>query len=427
VILSLAKNMLSCAIGLLLLMHPAWSQTFDDFRFVGIPGVPGGTVTSLTLGNIDGVGEGELSFFDAAGLSSVFTLTYKPSTVINSQTPVFSGAEITPENNPLPSLDDISFYTAELSHETNNIPASWFRLTHYQGIWSGVFRVANQIYSLDRERSENVIDVRSTPIANADSPLTLGARVSSVFDIGYFPDNATQRSLANALESIHVLDGLLSDSQGLTLSLEQIIIDNILQFTDTNTADNLASAIVDWRQRNPIEDNLATLLFVDQADGESLANSLSTNFAAILQDDATIILPHGAGYQFETSHSFGKLYNVREQSNTLQDRRETGLVSLPAVHWSEQQLEDFDANLPGRALRILSNDQSTNTDQQLPVPAELDEQLVDSDSQESATILQSDQTAQSLAPATSGGGSALWLCLAAMVFLRHRFRSARAS
>lgn len=423
-ILSLAKNTVSCALGLLLLADVAWSQTFDNFRVVGIPGFSDSTVTSLSLGDVDGSNNGsnnsELSYFDAAGLSSVFTLTLRPSTVITAQTPVLN---VTEEN--LQDLSDIAFFTAELSHDTTSPPPHWFRLTFYQGVWSGAFRVGDQVYSLDRNRTTEVVDVRMTV---ADNPLTspnLRARISGVFDTGYFLDSATNtaRSHALALESIHVLDGLLADALGLTLSLEQIVVDNVLDTNDlaaSSFSEIALSAAFDWQQRNidadTIENNLATLFFTDTVASDG---SMSTG----LHSDTIIVQPNSAAYQFETAHNFAKLLNLREQPDTLQDWQPTGLVSLPAVHWSQQQRDDFDANTPAAILfQVLSDDQSDvleqELEQELPTPPELDPQLVDSDSQESTGILLSDQTTASGSSGASGGGSVMWLFLSALVFFR---------
>ena len=221
----------------------------------------------------------------------------------------------------------------------------------------------------------------------ADNPLSspnMRARISGVFDTGYFLDSATNtaRSHALALESIHVLDGLLADALGLTLSLEQIVVDNVLDTNDlaaSSFSEIALSAAFDWQQRNidadTIENNLATLFFTDTVASDG---SMSTG----LHSDTIIVQPNSAAYQFETAHNFAKLLNLREQPDTLQDWQPTGLVSLPAVHWSQQQRDDFDANTPAAILfQVLSDDQSDvleqELEQELPTPPELDPQLVD--------------------------------------------------
>ena len=419
VILSLAGNTLPCFLGLLLLANTALSQTFDNFRFVGLPGATGGTVTSFSLDeNPDGGSTsgdariGELSYFDVAGLSSVFTLIARPSGVLGGQTAVYSSSDAGVERLQLADLHDIAFYTGELAHETISAPPNWFRLTYYRGTWSGVFRVGGQVYSLNRGNASDVVEVRTTLSQTMQLNPTLRTRLSAVFSTGYFQDDSTESSEKQipSLESIHVLDGLLSDSLGLTFLLDQIIIDNGIDTVDLDTA-------VDWLRQNrdtyTMDDKLATVFFVDQQD----ANTAPGNTALVSADDAIILQPGTPEYQFATAHNLGNMLQLREQEGTLQHWSETGLTALPAVHLSREQQDDFNANPPAsQLLQVLSNDQPSDDAPPLPRPPELDSTLVDSDSQERQAP--GPQNDPGTASTTSGGGSAMWLLLVALVFFR---------
>lgn len=432
-ILSLAVSTLKCVFGLLLLAEVAWSQTFDNFLFVGIPGMPNGTVTSLSLETPAEIGSaggtidiGEVSYFDAAGLSTVYTLSATPSEVINSQTIVFT--DKTTETLRLADLHDISFYKAELTHESNNAPPNWFRLTNYQGVWSGVFRVGNQVYSVNRETSTDVIEVRTSLSDTVYISPTLRGTVSAVFSTDYFNNGSTDRQniQAPALESIHVLDGLLSDSLGLSLQLDRIVTANVFDdVAPAASSDFTISTALNWKEQHAdwfgADDKLATLFFTDQqAEGNTTSNT-----ATIATDDAIIVQPHDTEYQFALAHNFGKLLNLRDQSGTLQDWQQNALVSLPAVHWSQQQQDDFDNNPPAsQLLQVLNNDQTLTETDSLPEPAELDRVLVESDSEEREAALPQDDPITATSTSTTSGGGAIWLCLVALAFFRQSFRLA---
>ena len=419
VVLSLAGNTLPGFLGLLLLANTALSQTFDNFRFVGLPGATGGTVTSFSLDENRAGGStssdvriGEVSYFDAAGLSSVFTLIARPSAVLGGQTTVYSSSDEEVERLQLDELHDIAFYTGELAHETISAPPNWFRLTYYQGAWSGVFRVGSQVYSLSRRNPSDVVEVRTTLSETRQINPTLRTSLNAVFSTEYFQDDSTEslEQQVPALESIHVLDGLLSDSLGLTFLLDQIIIDNVFDTVDLDTA-------VDWLGQNrdafAADNKLATVFFVDQQD----ANAAPGNTALVSADDAVILQPGTPEYQFATAHNLGKMLQLREQEGTLQHWSETGLTALPAVHLSREQQDDFNANPPAsQLLQVLSNDQPSDDAPPLPRPPELDSTLVDSDSQERQAP--GPQNDPGTASTTSGGGSAMWLLLVALVFFR---------
>lgn len=442
-----AKIALAIISGLFLLANSAGSQTFDSFQFVGLPAAPSGTVTGLQLsppgdGSGPGPGQpdinatsnaGEVSFFDAAGSTSVFHLAVRSSSVISQQTKVRRTADGSADQQ-LSDLHTISFYTGELTHESKQAPANWFRLTYFEGVWSGVFRVGNQIYAIDRERSSNVVRVRNTPSdANFFIP-TLRARISAVFDLDYFSNGTpdSHRSQVLALESIHVLDGLLSDSLGVTLLLEHISLDNIFNAAAFSN-DTMKTAAGDWRQRHQdaygLNRHLATLFFIDEPNPAINVNSTTnaatnstSNPAIIASEDKLIVQDLTPEYQFATAHSFGALLNLQDQAGTLQDWQTNGLVSLPAVHWSSQQRNDFDAQTSASPLlQVLSNDQPAE-DAPMPEPDALPDTLVDSDTEErEAPRLQNDTNtngAALTAAQSSGGGTAVWVLLVGLVLLR---------
>lgn len=435
VILSLARSSVAGVFGLLLLANTSLSQTFDNFLFVGVPGAPAGTVTSLsltdTIGTAVGAADiGQISYFGAAGLSSVFTLTARPSAVLSGQTQVYASTDASFVSLQLSDLHDVDFYTGELTHDTGSVPPNWFRLTHHEGIWSGVFRVGNQVYALNRENASDVVEVRSTLSDAVSFNPSLRARVSAVLNTGYFLDDtgpeqssSIQNKQVAALESIHVLDGLLSDSLGLTLNVEQIVLDNVFNATDLNASpDADQDKAIDWKQQQQslfgTDDKLATLFFTGQQSNDTAANQ-KTNDASVVADNAIILQPHSSDHQFATAHSFGKLLGLSEQPGTLQDWQQTGLVSLPAVHWSPQQQDEFEANPPAsRLLQVLSNDQPATGPDLLPEPAALDPVLVESDSEERGVTFPQNDPATTNAATTSGGGAAFWLLLVTLAFFR---------
>jgi len=431
-ILSLARSTLPCVFGLLLLVEAASSQTFDSFRFVGIPGMSTGTVTNLSFESVDvssagGTVEiGELSYFDAAGLSTVFTVTATPSSVLNGQTQVFASNNAAAEESlQLAELIDVSFYTAELTHSTHTAPPNWFRLTSYQGVWSGVFRVGDQAYSLSRGNPSTVVDVRTSLSDTVTLNPSLRGKVSAVLNTDYFTSGSIGRPANQlpALESIHVLDGLLSDSLGLTLQLEQIVLANVF---DTDTT--LTTAL-NWKAQNQnlfgADDKLATLFFTDQPFDSTTDNSINnTHNATVATDDATIIQPHSVEYQFATAHNFAKLLKLSAHTGTLLDWQQAGLVSLPAVHLNQQQQDEFDNNPPASGLlQALNNDQAANDRELFPEPIQLDSVLVDSDSEERVSLPQNDPITP--AAASSGAGAVFWIYLVALIFFRHAVRSFR--
>jgi hypothetical protein len=407
----LAKMTPLSILGLLLIAN-AHARSFDSFRFVGSDPTPAGTVTAITLNDpASGGAAGELSFFNAAGLSSVFTLAVSPSTVLSGQTRIFD-----PDNTQrlLSDLHDIAFYTGRLDHSTDNVPPHWFRLTHYQGQWSGTFRVADQVYTLPHANStssDGVVEVRTTH-STTDTPIPgQRTRITAAFNESVGVD-----AQITALESVHVLDGLLTDAIGLTLTLEQLALTD----TDYESIDAALIAAADWHQSNTdtmgLDDNLASVFFVDNTDANGTSNT-----SAINRQAATIVQSLTTDPLFALGNTVGEYLGVPAQANTLQDWQPTALVALPAVHWNQLQREAFAANPPSaNLLQTLNNDAPVDTQAPLPQPPPLDPVLVDSDSEERAPpVLQNDA---SIAPETSGGGSGMWMLLVALILFRHAAR-----
>lgn len=424
--LSLARRTLSGVFGLLLLADTAWSQTFEHFRFVGLSATPVGTVTSLSIDtSADSAANnaGELAYFDASGLSTVFTLNIRPSAVVNQQTTVRRQRGDGFDTLSLQDLYDVQFYTGELTHDSTTPPANWFRLSRYNGAWSGVFRVGGQIYNVKRDNNPDVVEVRSTRSDTVSMSPTHRAKASAVFSNNYFQSGNSEDTVKHlaALESIHVADGLLTDSLGLALQLEQIVVASVFDAADTS-ADDATAIAIDWHQRTQAsvgsDDNLATLFFVESA--ENTAAARLANDASVVADDALILQPYSANeYQFSTAYSFGALLGLGTETGTLQDWRQSELTALPAAHWSEQQRENFDANTSiSGLLQVLPNDQPTTESPTLPVPAPLDPLLVDSDAEEKAPLQLQDDAATFNETTAGGGGSAVWLFLISLLFLR---------
>ena len=127
------------------------AQQFNSFRFISdIAPVASGAVTSIDLQAADDEVSGTLSFLNAAGLSSVYDIRFSPSQAISPNVTVFLpppdfGNSLEPSLN----LDGVQFFTGTLAdpdNESATAPPHWFRMTLFDGIWSGTFRVADRIY-----------------------------------------------------------------------------------------------------------------------------------------------------------------------------------------------------------------------------------------------------------------------------------------
>ena len=131
-------------------------------------------------------------------------------------------------------------------------------------------------------------------------------------------------------------------------------------------------------------------------------------------------------YQFATAHYFGRLLGIGHEPDTIQDWKHTE-VSLPAVHWSEQQQQFFNQNLPAAELTQTLSYDAPEVTKPAPEPiVPVSEQLVDADSHEAQPVLLSDEDTSTQGGATQGGGGSAmpvtlgWLCLLLMINRRKR-------
>jgi len=321
------------------------AQQFDSFRRIGeVDGTAAGTVTSITLAPTTS----QISFFDAAGVSTVFDVIFTPSTVIRDDVPVFMpsttfGSEISATTEPSLNLDGVGFFTGTLVNTQDRqgpVPAHWFRITFHNGIWSGAFRIADQIYSINRDQRDNVVEMRSTPSQNTQLLPTRQVKVTALLDEGFVyadspGDSVGLDTLGHifALETLHVMDGIALDSLGVTLRLEQLV------YQDSNQIASPSQWLADNAATFGIDDNFATFLFRGNDDPAIGSNFVQQNLA---------------GYaQLATAHNFGDFLGLPEENDTLQ----SNLNPLNAAHWSETQKEFLSANLPNPELvQIINSD-----------------------------------------------------------------------
>ena len=164
----------------------SFAQQFNSFRSIGdAPSVASGAVTSFDLQSIDD-GNSTLSFFDVAGLSTVYNIRLSSSDAISATVPVFmppSDFTAVPDLN----LSTVGFFTGRLIHPDNNDitpPVHWFRLTLHEGIWSGTFRVAEHVYSINRLGDNTVVEVRAASTQTNFQP-SKQLKVTALIDNNY--------------------------------------------------------------------------------------------------------------------------------------------------------------------------------------------------------------------------------------------------
>jgi len=286
------------------------AQQFDSFLQIGeSAGTAAGTVTSITLAPDNS----QISFFNAAGLSTVFDVVLTPSQVIRDDVPVFMpsadfGSDLSNTVEPSLNLDGVSFFTGTLVNTQDPqgvVPAHWFRITFHNGIGSGAFRIADRVYSINRDQRDNIVEVRNTPSLNTELLTTSQVKVTALIDEGFVYADAPGDSVGLdtlghifALETLHVMDGIALDSFGLKLRLEQLVYQE---------SDQIASP-ADWLADNAVtfgvDDNFATFLFRGNAEPDIGSNFVQQNLA---------------GYaQLATAHNFGELLGLPEENGTLQ-------------------------------------------------------------------------------------------------------------
>lgn len=356
------------------------AQQFDSFVQVGESrGISAGTVTSISLAQTGS----RITFFNAAGFTTVFDLNLTPSQVIRDSMSVFMPAEAFPEIEPSMDLDDVSFFTGELIDPLNpgiSTPANWFRLTLHNDTWSGAFRIADRIYAINRSQPDNVVEVRATPSQNQSLRPVRRIKVTAIIDEEFVfadspGDSVGMDNLGHiyALESLHVMEGVMNDSLGITLTLDQLIYQR---------SSELASPAL-WLDNNAtsfgIEDNFSSFIFRgDESITPAVSSDLQRNYTVLSKLDFQ---------QLTTAHQFGKLLGIAEESGTLQSNENP----LDAAHWSESQKSGLLAALPNTSLiQIISSDapeiEITETDDIINlIPQDiLDAEIVESEPNQSA-------------------------------------------
>lgn len=400
------------------------AQEFDNFRLIG-ENVPAGAgfVTSVSLNTESDTAQ--ISFLNVAGLSKVYDVTFTASDTIRTNVPVFMPPPGFSEFNP-PALDleGIEFFKGSLvDSEDGTVPAHWFRMTKYNGRWSGVFRIADRVYAIDRDNDNQIIDVRHTPSTHVIFQPSRRVKISAVIDEEYlFADGTANLGHLYALESIHVMDGLLADTLSMTVLLEQLIYQPAVALTSPGQAFDLKAGAQSWLNSNGeafgLTDNIATLFF------RSATNNLSgvgKHPDSGLVDDGLVIQGNYSGYQFSSAHYFGKLLGIAKEPFSLQDWAIDAEVALASAHWTDRQKEFLDFNPPSADLtQILSYDAPEIATPPVEEINQVDNRFVDSDSPEGSTgppALINNDGASGSAESTSGGGSYSLDSLAALLLM----------
>ena len=414
----------------------ASAQQFDNFRFVSdFSSAIAGSVTRIEFSGANDTENpaAALSFLDASGLSTVFDVEFSPSDVIRNGAPVFL-AETTFGNSDVPSTDlaDVQFLTGRLVHPEDPealLPIHWFRMTLHNGVWSGVFRINDKIYSIDRLQNDNVVEVRTTSSTNDQFQPATQAKVTALIDEEYVSADSVGDSIGMdntghifALESIHVMDGLTTDTLGVTLRLEQLIYQNASALTSSSQPSDLAAGASDWLDNNAeafgITDNLATFVFRG-ANTQSPINGV--HIATGIVRDNFVLQGNSNYYQFESAHYFGSLLGLPIETGTMQQFVTDGPHPLPAADWNESQRSFLSANPPPSALtQTLSFDAPIIEVTETEPFNEIPQDLIDSDLAETSNnggLFQGDQGETVSDAGGSGGGSFgsplffLWLFL----------------
>lgn len=387
------------------------AQEFDNFRLVG-ENVPAGAgfVTSISLPATSETAQ--ISFLNVAGLSKVYDVTFTPSQTIRNSVPVFMPPPGFSDYQP-PALDltGVEFFNGTLvDSDGAATPPNWFRMTKYDGRWSGVFRIADRIYAIERDNDNPVIDVRHTPSPHDIFQPARRVKVSAVIDEEYLFANGSENGHLLALESIHVMDGLLADTLSITVLLEQLIYQPADALTSPAQIFDLQAGAESWLNSNGeafgLTDNIATLFFRDATNASS---SLGLHPDNGLVGNNTIIQGNYSAYQFSSAHYFGKLLGLFDEPLTLQDWAIDAEVALASAHWTDRQKEFLDFNPPSADLtQILSYDAPEIAAPPVEEINEVDRLFVDSDSPESdnsGPALLNDDDASGGNANTSGGGS----------------------
>lgn len=388
------------------------AQEFDSFRLISENTPAGaGFVTGISL-NTDSEAA-QISFLNAAGLSRVYDVALTTSDAISENTPVFlppSGfSDFLP---PALDLEGVQFFKGSLiDPDDGALPPHWFRLTKFNGRWSGAFRVADRVYAIDRSDENNIVDVRYTPSTQDIFQPTRRVKVSAVIDDEYlFADGTDNLGHLHALESIHVMDGLLADTLNTTVLLEQLIYQPAAALTSPEQISDVRAGARNWLDTNGavfgLTDNIATLFFRNAINSSPGIRTQPDNG---LIDDGLIVQGNYNSYQFATAHYFGRLLGIFEEPMTLQDLTTNADGALLSAHWSDQQKEFLELNPPSADLiQVLSFDTPVIA---APPPEEINEidsRFIDAEAPEGANqgpALLNDDDVNVDPGNASGGGS----------------------
>ncbi len=423
------------------------AQQYASFRFVSetLP-VTGSSVTSIEFPapeQNNPLSGARLSYLNVAGLSTIYDVEFTPSEIIRDGVPVYMpSTDFGPTDESNIDLEDVRFLTGRLIHPDNadaTLPPHWFRMTLHEGVWSGVFRISDRVYSIDRLQNENVVEVRTTPSGNTSFQPTTQVKLTALIDENYVFSNTDSVGMDDkghifALESLHIMEGLAADSLGITLKLEQLIY---LTAAELATDIDPSTEIANWLSINAaafgISDNLATFIFRGADGTTSTATSAHATNNFVLQGKS----PH---YQFETAHYFGQLLGLPVEDGTLQHIKNNPTTPLPAVHWSEAQRTFISDNpAPATLTQTLSYDAPVIEITEAEAPNIIPDYILESESPEMTTGsgLQNDEpqndngsiangdTPESTTPDNggSGGGAFNPFSLLALLFSIRVFRN----
>lgn len=379
--------------------RPAAADVYDQFRLIGDhAGNTTGFVTSISFHRDQNIAT--ILYVDVAGGSNELTVTLSPSSSIQSVLPVFLPPPDFLQPPPLSlDLSGIEFLQGRIaSNNGSPPPPHWFRLTYHDERWSGVFRVDNRIYSIDRYAVDTTVKVRSAKHGDLDFLPNSRVKVSAVIDELYVQPDATGDLLGMenlghlfALESVHILDGLLSDSLGITVWLEQLIYQPSTALSDVLSPDHLLDNAEKWSDRNAdafgLTDNLAIMFFRGSPSQSTPGFTLNDR-----TNDHIAVIANTQHYQFTTAHAFGLTLGLPFEDKTIQHWQNGNTDVLPDVLWSPSQKQFLENHpLPESLVQTISYDAPQIADPTGDQPASaVDEDLVVAEQPESGEIFDDD-------------------------------------
>jgi hypothetical protein len=409
------------------------AQVYDSFRLAGDhPAAASGFVTSISFdANAERV---TVNYLNVAGVSSILEAELTPSVAIPVATPVFlPDAGFLDDTPPSLDLEQIQFYNGRFSEaDGTTAPDHWFRLTRFNDQFSGVFRIDNRIYAINRYNADPTVLVHPAKQNNNNFLANRRVRVSAIIDEQFLQadtvgDRQGMDNLGHlfALESINVMDGLLTDGLGISVVLEQLIYQPSTSLSIVAQPNDLIAGAQSWYGNNAdafgLTDNIATLYFRGAAGVQ--ANAPNSHPQLAHTSDTMVIQGNSANYQFATAHYFAALLGINNEPGTLQDWQTSGSLALPNVHWSDQQRSLLALNPPpAEFTQIISNDAPDVAVQPEQPINEVDSQLVLAESPEGGGLINDDGFDNVSSPATtqSGGGAFAGVLLLLMMVPGYR-------